>query len=541
VFASLAGGFALLCARRSVVLTSRVPARKVAALVGVLAAGGYVLLAGAQIPALRTFAMLAVAACGLCWGRPGTATVVWLWALVAVLLLDPFASLTPGFWLSYGAVALLLYASTARLPTCTASTRRARVALIVAESAHAQWVVTLGLAPLTLALFGQMSLVGPLANAIAIPVVTLAVVPLALLGIVMPFDALFAAAHAVLAPLMHLLERMASAPAAAWEQHAPPVWTIVAAIVGVLWQLAPRGMPGRGWGLLWLVPMFVVRPESVPHGAFRLMLLDVGQGLAVVVATRHHVLVYDTGPRYSDAADAGGRIVAPFLRHAGLRRADALVVSHQDLDHAGGALSLLQAVPVGWLASSLPADHPIATEVARAGPALQCIAGQRWTWDGVHFTMLHPTAREYADPFGRTNDRSCVVRVDSAYGSALLAGDIEAKAEASLVRAQRASLRVDVLVVPHHGSRTSSTPAFVRAVSPRLALVANGYRNRFGHPRADVVARFETIGAQVLRTDQQGAITIRFDAEAPLAWSSARVERARYWLARPRGETASGE
>ena len=322
-------------------------------------------------------------------------------------------------------------------------------------------------------------------------------------------------------------------PAAAWEQHAPPAWTIVVGLLGVLWQLAPRGMPGRGWGVLWLIPMFVVRPEPPPQGGFRLTVLDVGQGLAVVVATRAHVLVYDTGPRYTDVADAGGRVVAPFLRHAGVRRADALVVSHQDLDHAGGALSLLQTVPVGWLASSLPFEHPVVAAVAAQAPAWQCVAGQQWTWDGVHFTVLHPTVAEYRDRFGRTNDRSCVVRIDSSYGSALLAGDIEARSEAALLRTQAESLRADVLVVPHHGSRTSSTPAFVRAVAPSLALVANGYRNRFGHPRADVVARFETLGAQVLRTDQLGALTIRFeDGEGP-RWSAARVERGRYWLVAP--------
>ena len=202
VFATIVGGLALFLARRSAWLTSRVAGRKIAAAIGVAAAGGYVLLAGAEIPALRTFAMLAVAAGGLCIGRPGSAAVVWLWALAAVLLLDPFASLTPGFWLSYGAVALLLYASAARLRGDAPHAWRARVAATIAESAHAQWVVTLGLAPLTLALFGQMSLLGPLANAVAIPVVTLAVVPLALLGIVLPFDTLFVASHAVLAPLM---------------------------------------------------------------------------------------------------------------------------------------------------------------------------------------------------------------------------------------------------------------------------------------------------------------------------------------------------
>ena len=414
-----------------------------------------------------------------------------------------------------------------------ARTWRARGATIIAQSAHAQWIVTLGLAPLTLAWFGQMSLIGPVANAVAIPVVTLAVVPLALLGIALPIDMPFQASHAVLAPLMALLERLAAGPVAAWQQHAPPAWAIAAALAGVVWLLAPRGVPGRAWGVVWLVPLFVVLPPRPAQGAFHLALLDVGQGLAAVVTTREHVLVYDTGPRFTDTADAGGRIVAPYLRHQGLPRADALIVSHQDLDHSGGALSLLQTVPVGWLASSLPADHAIAAQVGRTAPVSQCVAGQHWTWDDVHFTVLHPTATEYGDHHARTNDRSCVVRIDSAHGSALLTGDIEAKSEAALLRLQAAALRVDVALVPHHGSRTSSIPAFVRAMSPRIALVANGYRNRFGHPRADVVARYQTIGARVMRTDELGAIAIAFSADAPLATTWARMQRARYWLARP--------
>ena len=222
VFAAFAGGLAYLLARRSVALTSRLPARKLAAMVGVVAAGGYVLLAGAEIPAVRTFAMLAIAACGLWLGRPGTAGIVWLWALVAVLAWDPWAPLTPGFWLSYGAVALLLYASVGRLRETPGGTWRRRILHAVREGAHAQWVVTLGLTPLTLALFQQTSLIAPIANAVAIPVVTLGVVPLALTGIAIPFDALFQLAHLLLASLMRFLEMLAALPDATWQQHAPP-------------------------------------------------------------------------------------------------------------------------------------------------------------------------------------------------------------------------------------------------------------------------------------------------------------------------------
>ena len=248
VFAAFAGGIGYALARRSVRLTSRIPARKVAAAIGVTAAGAYTLLAGAEVPAVRTFAMLAIAACGLWLGRPGTAGIVWLWALAGVLVWDPWAPLTPGFWLSYGAVALLLFASVGRLPRPAGLAWHHRMAHTLRESAHAQWVVTLGLTPLTLALFAQMSLIAPIANAVAIPAVTLVVVPLTLTGIIVPLPVFFDLAHAALTPLMHFLEALAAFPDAAWQQHAPPWWTVVAGCVGSLWLLAPRAVPGRALG-----------------------------------------------------------------------------------------------------------------------------------------------------------------------------------------------------------------------------------------------------------------------------------------------------
>jgi competence protein ComEC len=418
------------------------------------------------------------------------------------------------------------------------------------EGAHAQWVVTLGLAPMTLALFQQASLIAPVANAVAIPVVTLGVVPLALLGIAVPVDLLFQAAHAILALLMRFLEALAALPDATWQQHAPLPWTVAAGIAGTLWLVAPRGLPGRAWGVIWLLPLFVVRPEPPPHGAFRLTVLDVGQGLSAVIETHRYTLVYDAGPRFSETTDAGGRIVAPFLRAAGLRRADGLIISHQDLDHSGGTLSLMQATPVGWFASSLPAEHAIVVRAqaqAKVGSeVMACMAGQRWTWDGVQFTVLHPTRAEYDDPRAKTNDRSCVVRIDSDHGSALLTGDLEAKSEALLLRTDPSALRADVLVVPHHGSRTSSTPAFIHAVAPRIAVFACGYRNRFGHPRPEIVARYAAQSVPMSRTDMEGAVTLSFAPGTPLLPTSARVERRRYWMDAPEArptqtETVSAE
>jgi competence protein ComEC len=522
-FATLIGGVVFALWKRRQALTTRLPARKAAALAGVAAALIYVLLAGFQIPAQRTLYMLAVAACGLWLGRPGTASVVWLWALVVVLAIDPWAGLTPGFWLSFGAVGLLLYVGCGRVDVTSAWR----------EATRAQVAITLGLIPLTLALFQQISLVSPLANAVAIPVVTFGVVPLALAAIVLPWSALLLLAHAVFAAVAVWLEWLAALPSAVWQQHAPQLWAVICGVIGVLWLLAPRGVPGRVLGLIWLLPLFVIAPELPAPGAFRMIVIDVGQGLAVLVQTHGHALLYDTGPRYTQSSDAGNRIVAPMLRSLGVARLDTLVVSHQDTDHSGGALSVLATVPTGEVLSSLPADHPIVRQrEARGERVRRCLAGERWQWDGVELEWTHPVAANYDNPKLKSNDLSCVLRVSSAHGSALITGDIEARTEADLVRRTGAQLRSDVLIVPHHGSKTSSTPAFIGEVAPKVAVYAAGYRNRFDHPRAEIVERYARAGAAAYRTDYDGALTFDFAAKGAPVPRRERAYDAHYWRER---------
>ncbi len=523
-FATLIGAVAFWRWRRSHRLTLALPARKAAAIAGVAAAFVYVLLAGFQVPAQRTLYMLTVAAIGLWLGRPGTASTVWLWALAVVLAWDPWAMLAPGFWLSFGAVGLLLYTGVGRIGAGST----------LGTAACAQWAITLGLVPLMLMLFQQISLVSSLANAVAIPVVTFIVVPLTLASIVLPWDALLLAAHQVFAWLSWLLEGLSALPAAVWQQHAPPVWAVVAGAIGVLWLLAPRGLPGRALGFAWLLPLFLVAPLLPPPGTFRVTVLDVGQGLAVLVQTHAHALLYDTGPRFNETADAGDRIIAPMLRATGVARLDGMIVSHQDSDHSGGALSLLQTVPVTWLASSLPADNAIVRARAESGETAEhCSAGRRWQWDGVDFALLHPVEANYVNPKLKANDLSCVLRVSNPAGSALLTGDIEARTEADLIRRDAAALHANLLVVPHHGSRTSSTPAFIAAVAPDVAVFTPGYRNRFGHPRPEIVARYADAGIRTYRTDYEGALTFAFESGATLAAHRERDVDRRYWRAAP--------
>ena len=504
-FAALIGGIAYWLTRRSHALTSRMPARKIAALVSVCGAFVYVLLAGFEVPAQRTLYMLTVAAIGLWLGRPGTAAAVWLWALAVVLAYDPWSTLTPGFWLSFGAVALLLYIGVGRIGPASAWSTAVR----------AQTAISIGLIPLMLILFQQVSIVSPLANAVAIPVVTFVVVPLTLGSLLLPWDFLLLIAHQTFAAVAWLLDWLASLPAAVWQQHAPTLPAVIAGAVGVAWLLAPRGIPGRWLGSLWLVPMFVVVPTVPSPGAFRVTVLDVGQGLAVLVQTRGHALLYDTGPRFSESADAGNRIVAPMLRAIGVPRLDGLVISHQDSDHSGGALSVLQTVPTLSLWSSLPLHHPIVDMWQGHGEGAQrCVSGQHWRWDGVEFEILYPYEANYLDSRLKPNDLSCVLRISNAFGSALLAGDIEARDERLLVQHNAAALQSRLMVVPHHGSMTSSTNEFIGAVRPVVAVFTPGYRNRFGHPRPEVVARYDAAGVRTYRTDYDGALTFEFDATA---------------------------
>jgi len=531
-FATLAGGLAYLALRRACWLTARIPARKLAVAVGGTLAFAYVLLAGAEVPAVRTLAMLLVAALGLWIGRPGTASCVWLWSLAAVLVLDPWAGFAPGFWLSFGAVGLLLYAGSGRLEEPPPRHRRERLARGLREAARTQWAITLGLVPGTLALFQQVSLVSALANAFAIPVVTFLIVPLALAGLAIPWDGIWQLAHALLALLMRALEALAMLPAATWASHAPLAWTLPVALAGILLWLAPRGVPGRLLGLVLVLPMLLFTPPRPPPGGVRIVALDVGQGLAVLVETHGHALLYDTGPRQSETSDAGGRLIVPVLRAAGVRTLDALVVSHQDLDHAGGALSVLGVVPARALWSSLRIDHPIVVRASAQGTAWRCAAGASWQWDGVRFDFVHPPIAQYAEEGIKTNDRSCVLRIEAGGRVALLTGDIEARSEDLLLRGG-AALHADVLVVPHHGSRTSSTAAFVATVDPALAIVTAGYRNRFNHPRPDAVERYLRRGIDVVRTDRDGAITVELAAGTPSRATRAREEHRRYWLDAP--------
>lgn len=513
MFAWLAAAIVGRLWRHSTPLMLWVPAPVAARWGGLALAAAYALLAGWGVPAQRTLCMLAVVAgvqqLGLRWPGP----LVLLAAAVAVTLWDPWALLQPGFWLSFGAVGLLMLGGGAAPPPGPAPQR---VWAAMRSGLRTQAVATIGLAPLTLLFFQQVSLVGFVANLVAIPAVTLAITPLALAGAL--WAPLWTLAAALVQGLTALLQPLGGWPV--WQAAAAPAWAAAAGLLGGALLVLPLPWRVRWLGLPLLLPLLAPLPPRPAEGRFELVAVDVGQGTAVLLRTRRHLLVYDSGPRWSAESDAGDRILRPLLRARGEDRIDLLMLSHRDSDHVGGAASLL-SMPVGRMVSSLADDHPL-----RAAPVPQqtCLAGQAWAWDGVRFEVLHPAA---LDPAAKPNTQSCLLRVGDAAGRrVLLTGDLEAAQEAALALGDAAArLRADAMMIPHHGSRTSSSAVFLDRVAPRFAFVQAAYRSRFGHPAPDVLARYAERGVTVVRSDACGAWTWDGEGEGRCTRQVAR----RYW------------
>jgi competence protein ComEC len=513
MFAWLAGLAVGAAWRRSPRAMLLLPLPSAARWGGLGAALAYAVFSGWGVPAQRTVWMLATAALLRLAGRRWPWPHVWLTACAVVVALDPWALMQAGFWLSFVAVGVL-FATNSIAPSAGGTGVSARFAQMLRE----QWVVTLALAPLSLLLFQQLSVGGLAANVLAIPWVTLVVTPLAMLGMVFP--PLWDVAAWAVGALGGLLQWLAALPLATFSTAAPPVWIAVAALAGGLlmamrwpWRLRLLGLPLLLPVLLWQAP----RPSP---GEFELLAADIGQGNAVLVRTARHSLLYDAGPRYSLESDAGHRVLVPLLR-AGGEQLDRMVLSHRDSDHAGGVPAVLAMQPQATLLSSIEASHPLQAQ----RPAQRCQAGQRWEWDGVVFELLHPLPGDYAGA-GKANDLSCVLRIANGRTAALLTGDIERAQEAALV-ARSQQLNADVLLVPHHGSKTSSSAALLDAVAPRVAVFQAGYRNRFGHPAAEVQARYRERGIAVVDSPHCGAAW--WTSAAPAELKCQRQEGRRYW------------
>jgi competence protein ComEC len=512
----IVAGLLFFLVRRLWPWPERLASPKAAALAALVAAALYAALAGFSIPTQRALIMVAVAMLALLGQHALRPVRVLAMALLAVLLLDPLAVLSPGFWLSFGAVAVILYGMGGRLDVSGWWWRWGRVQVLVA----------LGLAPLLAVWFQQVPLISPLANLLAVPWVSLLVVPLVLLGTALitlwPWGA-----HALLSLALLGLDGLwwwlgwcASLLPPHWSVLAPPSWILPPVLIGMFWLLAPRGWPARWLGLFWLLPMLLVRPAGPAPGEAWVTLMDVGQGLAVLVRTANHTLLYDTGPNYGAEADAGEMVIVPVLRHYGIHRIDTLILSHGDSDHAGGAAAVFAGMEVGRFISGAAAPLPWREHEP-------CHRGQQWQWDGIGFSLLFPSLPGVRS--GKGNDSSCVLHISTDSGAVLLSGDIEANAERELLASVPQELAAEVLVAPHHGSKTSSTAPFVTAVAARHVLFAVGYRNRYGFPHPEVAARYRAADARLHDTAGQGAITVRLGA-GDIAVESWRQQARRYWF-----------
>ena len=573
LLAGLAGAAALWLWKRGswrgLPLPEYGPARTAGAIVALLAAWLYCLVAGWGVPAQRTFFMLATVGMAAVLRLPISASRLLPLAAWIILALDPWAVMSPGFWLSFGAVAVLMLLGSGRWRRRQGPPwRRALIAAALVQGA-----MTVALVPMLALQFHEVSLASPLANALAIPVVSFLVTPLALLGMLFsPWPGLVWLgqgsawlAERIFRWMMVPVAWMAEADWAVWPVAAPP-WPLgLLALAGCVYALLPAGLPARwlGWSLL--LPLFFYQPARPRDGEWRLAALDVGQGSAIVIETRRHVVVFDTGPPLGRESDAGDRVVWPHLRARGWRRIDDLVVSHGDADHAGGVASLLRRVPVRRLrAQALPGSgaQPVGRAAPRRGegegegegatsrflpssanatpPRAACRAGQGWQLDGVSFRVLHPAGSPGAGAWNpettppepqagkpHGNATSCVLRVQGWWHAALLPGDIEAAQERWMVE-QGLDFAADVVLMPHHGSSTSSTPPWVSAAEAKVAIAQAGYLSRFGHPRPEVVRRWRESGARVLSSASHGAVIVNSTSEG-LDVKPWRQHARRYW------------
>ena len=497
-----------------------VPAPLAGGVGAIIIAAIYSGLAGFSLPTQRALIMLSCVMLGLLLRRKTDPGSILGLALFAVLIADPFSVNLPGFWLSFLAVALLLFG-------LNRTEHQSRTGAWI----RVQWLLLIGMLPLSLMFFQGASIAAPVANFIAIPWVGLTVLPPALLGsaldsVGIPLGGyLLQLAALSIEWLMVVLHLIAQFPLSWLEAPGQEILYMLIAFAGVMLVLMPGGWPGRSLGVLLILPVLISQRPLAEEGRFRMDVLDVGEGLAIAVQTSRHVLVYDTGPSFGPDFNTGQAVILPWLSRQGVRHIDTLIVSHGDNDHIGGANSLLSGIGVGRVLTSVPERFERSAD--------DCQAGMSWQWDGVEFSVLHPPG---AWPF-QGNNRSCVLLVRNSRYSVLITGDIESISEFRL-RKDFPDLRVDVLVIPHHGSRTSSTLEFIRHLQPDYALVSTGYRNRFGFPRAEVLERYRQQGIPVYDTAEEGTITLLLPEtgvlETPVAYLDG---HRRYWYSAPYSRT----
>ncbi len=509
-----AGWFALMLSRVLLLGPPAIAAQQIAASSALLASFIYCALAGFSLPTQRAMIMLAVMLAGKLFKRQTDAWTGYCVALFLVLLLDPLAAQTAGFWLSFGAVAVLLYGYSGYCNNQGAWWRWGRP----------QWIIFIGFIPALLGFFFQFSLVSPLVNLLAIPLVGFLIVPLCLLGgLLMIFSEAWASpffwgADLAISGLIWGMESVAQWPGALWQVRVDHL-KLILMLAGVLLLLAPRGLPLRWLGFIPLCSALLPGNNGLKMGEYRAAILDVGQGLAVVLETANRTLVYDVGAKYTDRFNAVDAVLLPYLRFRSVDRLDLVLISHSDNDHAGALPYLLEAMAVNQIVSG--SELGIENR-----PVTGCAGGETWRWDGVEFKLMQAPKTAW----NNENNRSCILRVTNGYTSLLLSGDVEVAAERALLSQQGQALQSDILLAPHHGSNTSSSPEFIDRVRPDTVIYSVGYRNRFKHPREKVVRRYRARGVRELDSASSGAIMITAVVDDPPEIEEQRKTFHRYWF-----------
>lgn len=498
-----------------------VPANWMAALLATLGAWIYALLAGFSIPTQRALVMILLFMGSILFRRVGNVWRTYFIALLMVLLWDPFATLSIGFWLSFAAVAMMLYGLKGRLNPGGLWWKYGR----------AQWVTFLGLIPVTLMCFNQTSLISPIANILAIPWVSFSVVPFALLGSILLFFSekmggvllnFAEASFSILWPFLNYLSQLSKISFIPETEIS--ILAFILAIFASLILLAPRGFAGRFLGIIAFLPLLLAKPISPLLGTAKFTLLDVGQGLAAVLQTNQHVLLFDTGPRFGLASDAGSQVILPFLENQGIKKIDAIVISHGDSDHIGGLSSILKKIPVGMILSS---EIDLIPKFTSNDTIIKpCYSGQHWHWDGIEFLMIHPDTFQTA----KRNDHCCVLQIKAGKQKILLTGDIEMPSEKKLLEKFNHKLSSTVLIVPHHGSKTSSSLEFIQTVNPSFAMIPVGYLNPYGHPKTEIVDRYKNLNISLFDNIQDGSISFTLNDHENISFpTSYRGKYKHFW------------
>jgi len=513
--AGLFFGLSTFLWRLSSKLCLQMPAKKAGAIGGIVGAIIYSVLAGFSLSTQRALIMIVIVMCSVFCRRQISTWHGILLALTVVLICDPLSTLSSGFWLSFLAVSIIFYGVSGRLKMRTLWWRWGRV----------QFVLSIGMFSVAILYFNQYPWISFAANFIAIPWVGCIIVPLCILGSVLSLfsielsQQIFFYAEKLLHPLWQILEPLSKIESFQWQSAIVSPWVLCASSVGVLLLLAPKGIPNRWMGVVFFLPLFFYSPVSLKQGELNFTLLDVGQGLASVVQTQNHSLIFDTGVKSSPDFDMGMAVVIPFLRKQGIKKIDTLVISHGDNDHIGGASSILKTLPVKKILTGVP-------ERFGSKNTKRCLKGQHWEWDGVEFRVLHP------DGLASGNNGSCVIRVSNGEHSILMTGDIERPAEKSLIEKQSKLLASDVLVAPHHGSRTSSSKPFIDLVNPQIVLFPVGYRNRYRFPSQVILKRYFDMNIAMFDTANDGAISFKLAKHLPIIADRYRHSRQRYYHSR---------